>query len=172
MPATLCAKEPAPAVLFLTTNWQKKQLIIWINECSILINLQLIDYPSTVAESSGRMKLTVGPVSRNQESFILISTTLTVSGSRLRAFSHYAIKQNYKSSYEQLSKCSQDWKLPSLWHSNNLSGTSTDSHRLKLWDFRCYLCKYTLSRHCIVPPVIWTLLLFKKKLDYHQTKIG
>lgn len=47
----------------------------------------------------------------------------------------------------------------------NLSSTSTDSHRLKLRDCSCYLCKYMLSKHCIVPPVVWALLWFKMKLD-------
>jgi len=70
------------------TSINKKEKTIWAIKKNHNLECMFIN-PNYWPE-----KFMVGPMSRNQESLALISTILTLSGSWLRAFSHWYHKPN------------------------------------------------------------------------------
>ena len=78
MPATLSSEAPELDALFLTTNYYNKNIK---HHFQGQIKYQTDDNTTPHVKMSRRGKLTVGPVSRNHASFILISITLILSGS-------------------------------------------------------------------------------------------
>ena len=85
MPATLCSEASELDALFLTTNYYNKNTK---HHFQGQIKYQTDDNTTPHVKMGKRGKLTVGPVSQNHASFILISITLIFSGSWLRALVH------------------------------------------------------------------------------------